>query len=68
MVIMYVLGFISFCLVGCIWLISSLFHRREIDNGKNKSAENLDDKKELFDEQQAAITAATWTVLHPPSN
>jgi hypothetical protein len=67
MVIMRLPGIISFCLVGSMWLISSLLHRPVFGNGEIKSGKNLDDKGEALDEKQAAITAATWTVLNPPS-
>jgi len=67
MVIMFVIGIISFCLVGSMWIISSLVHRPIIGNGNIKSGKDLGNKKELLDEEQATITAATWTVLHPRS-
>ena len=67
MVIMLVIGIISFCLVGSMWIISRLVHRPIIGNGNIKSGKDLGNKKELLDEEQATITAATWTVLHPRS-
>jgi len=67
MVIMFVTGTISFCLVGSMWIISSLLHRPIIGNENIKSGKDLDDQKELLNEQQAAVTTATWTILHPPS-
>ena len=67
MVIMFAIGIISFCLVGSLWIISSLLHRPIIGNGNIKIGNELDDQKEFLNEQQAAVTAATWTVLHPPS-
>jgi hypothetical protein len=67
MVIMFGIGVISFCLVGSMWIISSLVHRPIIGNGNIKSGKDLDDKKGSLDEQQAAVTTATWSILHPPS-
>ena len=67
MVIMFVIGIISFCLVGSMWIISSLLHHPIIGNRNIKSGKDLDNKKELLDEEQAAVTDATWTVLHPRS-
>lgn len=65
--IMLLIGIISFCLVGSMWIISSLLHRPIISIGNIKSNQDLDDKKGSLDEKQAAVTAATWTILHPPS-
>jgi hypothetical protein len=67
MVIMFVIGIVSFCLVGSMWIISSLLHRPIIGNGNIKSSKDLDDINGSLDEKQAAVTVATWTVLHPPS-
>jgi hypothetical protein len=64
---MFTTGIISFCLVGVMWIISSLLHRPIIGNGNKKSGTDLDDKSKSHNEKQAAVTAATWTVLHPPS-
>ena len=67
MVIMFEIGFTSFCLVGSMWIISCLLHRPIIGNENIKSGKDLDDQKELLNEQQAAVTTATRTILHPPS-
>ncbi len=67
MVIMSVTGIISFCLVGSMWIISSLLHRPIIGNGNIKSGKVLDDQKGSLDEEQAAVITATWTILNPPS-
>ncbi len=46
-------------LIGIFWWIrKQKVHQPDMDQGENK---------EELDEEQAAITAATWTVLHPPS-
>ncbi len=65
MLIILVLGIVSFVSVGLLWIISSLIHRPifAIDNANSGQQE----KKDRHAEEDAAVTVATWTILHPPS-
>ncbi len=67
MVIMFIIGITSFGLVGSLWIISSLLHRPIIGRGDTILGTDLEDKSKSLSEKQAAVTTATWTILHPPS-
>ncbi len=60
-------GGISFMIVGLLWLLSALTHRPIFGNKRAQTSPIQYDKEEVLDEEQAAVTAATWTVLNPPS-
>jgi len=61
------LGGISFVVVGMLWLLSALTHRPIFGDRSDQFSHVQDGKEEILDEEQAAVTAATWIVLHPPS-
>lgn len=61
------IGGISFVVVGLLWLLSSLTHRPIFGDKREQLTRAQDDKEDVLDEEQAAVTAATWTVLNPPS-
>ncbi len=65
--IVFGLGIISFTLVGLLWIISSIFHRPLIGWEINKIGKEQGEKDEIINEDKAAVTVATWTILHPPS-
>jgi len=67
MVIMFGMGVISFTLVGSLWIISSLLHRPILGGGYPETGQEQAEPNDSTDEEQAAVTTATWTVLHPPS-
>ncbi len=67
MVIMFGMGVFSFALVGSLWIISSLRHRPILGGEYPEPGQEQAEPNNLLDEEQAAVTTATWTVLHPPS-
>ncbi len=67
MIIMFGLGIISFTLVGLLWIISSILHHPLIGWEIKKIGKEQGEKDEIIDEDKAAVTVATWTILHPPS-
>lgn len=67
MIIMFAIGFTSFCVVGTMWIICNLLHRPLFGTGDIKSRKNQLEKNAILEEEQAAVTTATWTILNPPS-
>jgi hypothetical protein len=60
-------GSISFLVVGLLWLLSAITHRPIFGDKSDQLTHARDEKEEVLDEEQAAVTAATWTVLNHPS-
>lgn len=67
MVIIFVVGVISFLLVGLLWLASELTHRPIIAGDNTRPNSDQVGMKDTLDEEQAAVIAATLTILHPLS-
>jgi hypothetical protein len=67
MIYMFGAGSISFLVVGILWLLSVITHRPIFGDKSEQFTHAQEGKKDILDEEQAAITAATWTVLNPPS-
>lgn len=65
---MFIIGITSFTLVSILWVISSLIHRPIISPGLPKPHRDQGEMRDVLDEEQAAVTTATWTILHPPSS
>ena len=60
-------GSISFLVVGLLWLLSAITHRPIFGDKSEQVSHARDEQDEVLDGEQAAVTAATWTVLNPPS-
>jgi len=60
-------GSISFLAVGLLWLLSAITHRPIFGDKREQVSHARDEQDEVLDGEQAAVTAATWTVLNPPS-
>ena len=67
MIIIFVVGVISFLVVSLLWIISWLTHCPIIAYKNAKPTGDQSENKNELNEEQAAVTVATWTVLHPPS-
>ena len=67
MINMFGVGCISFLAVGLLWLLSALTHRPIFGDKSEQLTRAQDEQEAVLDEEQAAVTAATWTTLNPPS-
>jgi len=67
MINMFGVGSISFLVVGLLWLLSAITHRPIFGDKSEQLTPVQDEQEDVLDEEGAAVTAATWTVLNPPS-
>ena len=70
MVIMFVTGTISFCLVGSMWIISSLLHRPIIGNENIKSGKDLMIRKNysMSNKQPSQLQPGLFCIPHLSGN
>ncbi len=64
--IIFMIGLVPFTVVGLLWIISSILHRPIIGGQDGLLAKDRQAAKDAPGEQEVAITAATWSILHPP--
>ncbi len=62
----FMIGLVPFTVVGLLWILSSILHRPIIGGQDGLLAKDRQAEKDVPDEQVAAITTATWSILHPP--